>query len=64
MKKQFGIPVLVALLAAPGAALAQSDAERIADLEKRVESLVKKEKERAAAEEKAKSAKGTTLRSV
>ncbi|MHB8797199.1 MAG: OprO/OprP family phosphate-selective porin [Thermoanaerobaculia bacterium] len=64
MKKQFGIPVLVALLAAPCVALAQSDAERIVDLEKRVESLVKKEKERAASEEKAKSAKGTTLRSV
>jgi phosphate-selective porin OprO/OprP len=64
MKRQFGIPVLVALLAAPGAALAQSDAERIADLEKRVESLVKKDKERSAAEAKANSAKGTTLRSV
>ena len=64
MKKKFGIPVLVALLAVPCAALAQSDAERIVDLEKRVESLVKKDKERSAAEEKAKSAKGTTLRSV
>ena len=63
MKKQFGIPVLVALLAVPAAALAQSDAERINDLEKRVESLVKKDKERTAAEEKAKAAKGTTLRS-
>jgi Phosphate-selective porin len=64
MKKKLGIPVLVALLAVPCAALAQSDAERIVDLEKRVESLVKKDKERSAAEEKAKSAKGTTLRSV
>lgn len=64
MRKQLGIPVLVALLAAPAAALAQSDAERISDLEKRVENLVKKEKERAAADEKAKAAKGTTLRSV
>ena len=44
MKKQFGIPVLVALLAVPAAAIAQSDAERIADLEKRVESLVKKDR--------------------
>jgi len=64
MKKQLAIPALVALLAVPAGAVAQSDAERIADLEKRVESLVKKDKERSAAEEKAKSAKGTTLRSV
>lgn len=64
MKKQLAIPALVALLAVPAGALAQTDAERINDLEKRVESLVKKDKERTAAEEKAKAAKGTTLRSV
>ena len=62
MKKSMAAPLLVALLAVPAGALAQSDAERINDLEKRVESLVKKDKERTAAEEKAKAAKGTTLR--
>ncbi len=62
MKRLVAAPLLIALLAIPAGAQAQSDSEKIADLEKRVENLVKKEKERAAAEEKAKSAKGTTLR--
>lgn len=63
MKKLVAAPLLIALLAIPAGAQAQSDSEKIADLEKRVENLVKKEKARAAEEEKAKSAKGTTLRS-
>ena len=62
MKKSLVTPLLVALLAFPAGALAQSDAERINDLEKRVESLVKKDKARTAEEEKAKAGKGTTLR--
>lgn len=62
MKKSLATPLLVALLAIPAGALAQSDAEKIADLEKRVETLVKNDKARTAAEEKAKAAKGTTLR--
>ncbi|MHB1044488.1 MAG: OprO/OprP family phosphate-selective porin [Thermoanaerobaculia bacterium] len=64
MKMWLGIPVVVALLAAPTVARAQTDAERIAELEKKVESLVREERERAAAEEKGRAAKGTTLRSV
>ncbi|MBK9089599.1 MAG: hypothetical protein IPL90_11315 [Holophagales bacterium] len=62
MKKSLATPLIVAMLAIPAGALAQTDAERIADLEKRVESLVKKDKARTADEEKAKAAKGTTLR--
>ena len=64
MKKSVAAPLLVALLAIPAGALAQSDADRINDLEKRVESLVKKDKARTAEEEKAKAGKGTTLRSA
>ncbi len=63
MKKLVAAPLLVALLAIPAGARAQTDAERINDLEKRVESLVKKDKARTAEEEKAKGAKGTPLRS-
>ncbi|HPA96613.1 MAG: hypothetical protein KA189_00465 [Thermoanaerobaculia bacterium] len=62
--KKYLVLTLATMLIAPAIARAQSDAERIRDLEQAVESLAKKEKERAAAEEKTKKLKGTPLRPV
>lgn len=56
MKKFLAAPLLVALLAVPVGAQAQSDAERITDLEKKVMELQKKDK--------AKKPKGLELHSV
>ena len=65
MKRVSAAAFLAALLATATGAHAQSETDqKISDLEKRVESLVAKEKAREAEEAKAKAAKGTTLRSV
>lgn len=63
MKMRFGIPLLVVALAATAVARAQTEAERVTDLEKKVEELARKERERAEAEARGRGATGATPRS-